>query len=155
VPLCRIMPRNHNRPKRAIMPINYASLQRLAQRLTIPTPEQQLQLIQSVHDDHESHPGPQTTARILSEHYHWRGMHGQIKQYVAGCLHCQKQKQRDIAAYGQLTDPVEPTECGSAWGIDYVCSLGCEAAASGTASNQPPHGQYHRRAGVARVVLVV
>ena len=31
VPLCRIMPRNHNRPKRAIMPINYASLQRLAQ----------------------------------------------------------------------------------------------------------------------------
>jgi hypothetical protein len=34
VPLCRIMPRNHNRPKRAIMPINYASLQRLAQALT-------------------------------------------------------------------------------------------------------------------------
>jgi hypothetical protein len=95
-------------------------------RLVIPTPKQQLHLIQSVHDDHESHPGPQTTARILSEHYHWRGMHGQIKQYVSGCLHCQKQKQRDIAAYGQLTDPVEPTECGSAWGIDYVCSLGCE-----------------------------
>jgi hypothetical protein len=39
VPLCRIMPRNQNRPKRAIMPINYASLQHVAQQpASLPAP---------------------------------------------------------------------------------------------------------------------
>jgi hypothetical protein len=95
-------------------------------RLVIPHISQQTDLIRAVHEDFHSHPGPTTTSRLLSEHYYWRNMHIMTKHHIRECQHCQKQKQRNIAAYGQLTDPIEPTECGTHWGLDYICSLGSE-----------------------------
>jgi hypothetical protein len=81
-----------------------------------------LEVIRDHHDTAAAgHPGRDKTYELVSRHYFWPGMRGDIERYVAGCDRCQRTK----AKRQKASAPLHPNEIPSApWEIISVDLIG-------------------------------
>ena len=81
-------------------------------------------IISSCHDDVTAgHRGAAKTIELISRNYYWKGMHRDIKEYVATCIKCQQNKNNNQSPLG-LLHPIEtPLERWHTITMDLITSL--------------------------------
>lgn len=101
-------------------------------RLCIPSNnELQNKILFSEHDDpSKGHPGVFKTTKFLQRKYYWPNMDNRIKQYVASCQKCQRNKFRQTKAPGRLNVLPIPEARWQHISMDFITSL-------------PPCGKYN------------
>jgi hypothetical protein len=60
-------------------------------RLCVPVGQARVQLLQEAHDG-SAHLGRDRTVEKLKRHFHWRGLHTDVAEYVRTCPTCQVNK---------------------------------------------------------------
>ena len=79
------------------------------------------ELIRTVHRD--GHPGVGKTIQLMSRYYYWPGMTTSVKDFVRGCMSCQRNKPRNHRAYGRLHPMEMPTRRWSDISMDFITRL--------------------------------
>lgn len=95
-------------------------------KILIPEDDIELQnaILWELHDIAVAgHPGIDKTILAVAERFYWKRMHKRIKEYIATCESCQRNKSRPGKAPG-LLHPLEiPTGRWTSIGIDFITGL--------------------------------
>ena len=72
---------------------------------------------------YSAHPGIQRTVARVKRYFYWKGMVGDIRQFVENCAVCQTEKSDHTLAKGKLTSTHIPESKWSEISIDFVTDL--------------------------------
>ena len=94
-------------------------------RIVVPENEAlRTQVVQELHcTPYSAHPGIQRTIARVKRSFYWKGMVGDIRQFVENCAVCQTEKSDHTLAKGKLTSTHIPESKWSEISIDFVTDL--------------------------------
>ena len=94
-------------------------------RIIVPENEQmKSQVVQELHcTPYSAHPGIQRTIARVKRSFWWKGMVGDIRQFVENCAVCQTEKSDHTLAKGKLMSTHIPESKWSEISIDFVTDL--------------------------------
>ena len=94
-------------------------------RIIVPDQERmKTQVVQELHcTPYSAHPGIQRTIARVKRHFYWKGMLGDIRQFVDNCPVCQTEKSDHTLAKGKLMSTQIPESKWSEISIDFVTDL--------------------------------
>ena len=81
-------------------------------------------VITELHDiPYSLHPGIQRTVQKVRRHFFWKGMTGNIREFVESCLVCQTEKTDHILSRGMLQSTAIPEKKWSEVSLDFITDL--------------------------------
>ena len=94
-------------------------------RIIVPDDERmKTQVVQEMHcTPYSAHPGIQRTIARVKRHFYWKGMLGDIRQFVDNCPVCQTEKSDHTLAKGKLMSTQIPESKWSEISIDFITDL--------------------------------
>ena len=94
-------------------------------RIIVPEDEGiKSRIIQELHSTpYSAHPGVQRTIGRVRQSFFWKGMTGDVRQFVENCPVCQMEKSDHQSAKGKLTSTQIPEEKWKEISIDFVTDL--------------------------------
>ena len=94
-------------------------------RVVVPEDEGiKAQIIEELHSTpYSAHPGIQRTIGRVRKSFYWKGMLGDIRQFVENCLVCQMEKSEHQVARGKLQSTQIPEEKWKEISIDFITDL--------------------------------
>ena len=94
-------------------------------RIVVPENERiKTQVVQELHcTPYSAHPGIQRTVARVKQSFYWKGMVGDIRQFVENCTVCQTEKSDHTLAKGKLMSTHIPESKWSEISIDFVTDL--------------------------------
>ena len=94
-------------------------------RIVVPDSEEiKAQIVRELHSTpYSAHPGIQRTIARVRRYFFWKGMLGDIRQFVENCPVCQMEKSDHTLAKEKLTSTQIPKSNGSEISIDFVTDL--------------------------------
>ena len=94
-------------------------------RIIVPDDEGiKARIIQELHSTpYSAHPGVQRTIGRVRQSFFWKGMTGDVRQFVENCPVCQMEKSDHQSAKGKLTSTQIPEEKWKEISIDFVTDL--------------------------------
>ena len=94
-------------------------------RIIVPDDERmKTQVVQELHcTPYSAHPGIQRTIARVKRHFYWKGMLGDVRQFVDNCPVCQTEKSDHTLAKGKLMSTQIPESKWSEISIDFVTDL--------------------------------
>ena len=82
------------------------------------------QIVRELHSTpYSAHPGIQLTIARVRRSFYWKGMLGDIRQFVENCLVCQMEKSDHTLAKGKLQSTHIPKMKWSKTSIDFITDL--------------------------------
>ena len=94
-------------------------------RLWVP-PEASVkaEILRRYHDDPlAGHFGVRRTEDLIQRHFHWKGMHAEIQEYVRSCAVCQRVVVKRHRPYGEMAALPAPTRPYSEVTMDFIVGL--------------------------------
>ena len=85
-------------------------------RRVVGLTEERVRIMKELHDE-KGHLGQKATYNLISKRYQWKGMYGDVVEWVKTCDECQKRDQR------RFDEPLHPTWSITVWekvGLDIV-----------------------------------
>ena len=94
-------------------------------RIVVPEDEGiKERITQELHSTpYSAHPGIQRTIGRVRKSFYWKGMFGDVRQYVENCPVCQMKKSDHQIAKGKLTSTQIPEEKWKEISIDFIMDL--------------------------------
>ena len=94
-------------------------------RIFIPDKQEiKAQVVQELHSTpYSAHPGIQRTIARVKRSFYWKGMTGDIRQFVENCPVCQTEKSDHTLAKGKLMSTHIPESKWSEISIDFIVDL--------------------------------